>query len=109
MGSNLVELGYLISAVLFILGLKGLTRPRTAVEGNLLGALGMFVAVVVTVLARTDLGLLPIAIGIAAGAANGDARTARLTSGGKIKPPAARQRVGSEAFVQVPPLASRWF
>jgi hypothetical protein len=34
--------------------------------------------------------------GIAAGAANGDARTARLTSGGKIKPPAARQRVGSQ-------------
>jgi NAD(P) transhydrogenase subunit beta len=77
-GSNLVELGYLISAVLFILGLKGLTRPRTAVEGNLLGALGMFVAVVVTVLARTDLGLLPIAIGIAAGAAIGAVFATRI-------------------------------
>jgi H+-translocating NAD(P) transhydrogenase subunit beta len=37
---------YLIAAVLFILGLKGLTHPRTAVRGNLLSALGMFIAVV---------------------------------------------------------------
>ena len=42
------DLAYLLAAVLFIVGLKGLTHPRTAVRGNLLGALGMFVAVVVT-------------------------------------------------------------
>ncbi|MCQ3815120.1 MAG: NAD(P)(+) transhydrogenase (Re/Si-specific) subunit beta, partial [Acidimicrobiia bacterium] len=41
-------LGYLVAAVLFILGLKGLSRPRTAVRGNQLGAAGMLVAVVVT-------------------------------------------------------------
>ena len=46
--SNLVAVGYLVAAVLFILGLKGLGRPRTAVRGNQLGALGMLVAVVVT-------------------------------------------------------------
>ena len=34
----------LVAAVLFIFGLKGLTHPRTAVRGNLLGALGMLVA-----------------------------------------------------------------
>ena len=45
---RLVQLAYLLSAVLFILGLKGLTRPRTAVRGNLLGACGLLVAVVVT-------------------------------------------------------------
>ncbi len=44
----LIYLAYLIAAVLFILGLKGLTHPRSAVRGNLLGALGMFVAVVAT-------------------------------------------------------------
>jgi len=32
---------YLLSAILFILGIKGLTHPRTAVRGNMLGALGM--------------------------------------------------------------------
>lgn len=48
MDLRLVQLAYLLSAVLFILGLKGLTRPRTAVRGNLLGACGLLVAVVVT-------------------------------------------------------------
>ena len=48
MDPRLVQLAYLLSAVLFILGLKGLTRPQTAVRGNLLGACGLFVAVVVT-------------------------------------------------------------
>ncbi len=46
--SNLIQAGYLVSAILFILGLKGLGRPRTAVRGNQLGAMGMFLAVVVT-------------------------------------------------------------
>lgn len=48
MDPRLVQLAYLLSAVLFIFGLKGLTRPRTAVKGNLLGACGLLVAVVVT-------------------------------------------------------------
>jgi len=47
---TLIKLAYLVAAVLFIFGLKGLTHPRTAVRGNLLGALGMFVAVVATLL-----------------------------------------------------------
>ncbi len=46
--SNLIQAGYLVSAILFILGLKGLGRPRTAVRGNQLGALGMLLAVLVT-------------------------------------------------------------
>ncbi|MDX1382791.1 MAG: NAD(P)(+) transhydrogenase (Re/Si-specific) subunit beta [Thermoanaerobaculia bacterium] len=44
----LVKLLYLGAAVLFIFGLKGLTHPRTAARGNLLAALGMLVAIVVT-------------------------------------------------------------
>ncbi|UCF68148.1 MAG: NAD(P)(+) transhydrogenase (Re/Si-specific) subunit beta, partial [Acidobacteriota bacterium] len=44
----LTNLAYLIASVLFIFGLKGLTHPRTAVRGNMLGALGMLVAVVAT-------------------------------------------------------------
>jgi len=42
-------LGYLLAAVLFIVGLKYLGSPRTAVRGNQLGALGMLIAVIVTV------------------------------------------------------------
>ena len=42
------NLAYLLASVLFIFGLKGLTHPRTAVRGNLTGALAMLIAVVVT-------------------------------------------------------------
>ncbi|MBM54878.1 MAG: NAD synthetase [Euryarchaeota archaeon] len=45
-----VSLGYLLSAALFIFGLKKLGHPRTAPFGNQLGALGMLVAVFTTVL-----------------------------------------------------------
>jgi len=45
---SLINFAYLVASVLFIFGLKGLTHPRTAVRGNCLGALGMFIAVVAT-------------------------------------------------------------
>ena len=50
MSDTFVNLAYLIASVLFIFGLKGLTHPRTAVRGNLYGALGMLFAVIVTLL-----------------------------------------------------------
>ncbi len=48
--SGLLDVGYVISAALFIFGIKKLSSPKTAPTGNLYGALGMLVAVVVTVL-----------------------------------------------------------
>ena len=45
-----IKLFYLVAAVLFILGLKGLSHPKTAVRGNLLGAVGMLLAIVVTLM-----------------------------------------------------------
>jgi NAD(P) transhydrogenase subunit beta len=56
MSGWLLNLLYLVASVLFILGLKGLTHPRTAVRGNFLGALGMLLAVVITMLDREILG-----------------------------------------------------
>ncbi|NLX97133.1 MAG: NAD(P)(+) transhydrogenase (Re/Si-specific) subunit beta [Rhodopirellula sp.] len=47
----LILLAYLVAAILFILGLKGLTHPRSAVRGNLIGALGMLLAIVATLFA----------------------------------------------------------
>lgn len=47
---HILQLGYLVAAALFIFGIKGLGSPRTAVRGNHLGAIGMLVAVVVTVI-----------------------------------------------------------
>ena len=42
------DIGYLVSAALFILGIKRLSSPRTAPQGNILGAYGMLLAVLVT-------------------------------------------------------------
>jgi len=47
---DLINVAYLISVVLFILGLKKLGSPKTARRGNQLAALAMLVAIVVTLL-----------------------------------------------------------
>ena len=41
-----INLAYLVASVLFILGLKGLGHPKTAVRGNLMGGIGMLIAIV---------------------------------------------------------------
>ena len=53
---SLINLAYLAAAILFILALKGLTHPRTAVRGNFLGAVGMLVAILATFADRNVLG-----------------------------------------------------
>ena len=50
MSPTVVNLIYLIAGILFILGIKGLTKPSTAVRGNQLSSLGMLIAIVVTLL-----------------------------------------------------------
>lgn len=49
-GITILELSYLIASVLFILGLKMLSHPLTARRGNSLAAVGMGLAIVVTIL-----------------------------------------------------------
>jgi|TARA_B110000914_G_C15509958_1_gene470275 NAD(P) transhydrogenase subunit beta len=44
-----ISVGYLISAALFIFGLKNLGHPKTAPRGNQLGAMGMAVAIITTI------------------------------------------------------------
>ena len=48
MSSNLSAIFYLVSGVLFILALRGLSSPETSRRGNLFGILGMIIAIVVT-------------------------------------------------------------
>ena len=71
MSITLINFVYLVASVLFILGLKGLTHPRTAVRGNLMGALGMLIAVLVTLLDRQILSFEYILAGVLVGAAIG--------------------------------------
>jgi len=50
MSANLLAIFYLISGILFILALRGLSSPETSRRGNLFGILGMIIAVAVTFL-----------------------------------------------------------
>jgi H+-translocating NAD(P) transhydrogenase subunit beta len=67
----LVNLAYLVAAILFIFGLKGLTHPKSAVRGNLMGAVGMLIAIVVTLLNEQILSYGLIVTGLVVGAAIG--------------------------------------
>jgi len=50
MSANLSAIFYLVSGVLFILALRGLSSPETSRQGNLFGILGMIIAITVTFL-----------------------------------------------------------
>ena len=58
---------YLLSAVLFIVGLKGLTRVRSARRGNWLSSLAMLVAVIATLIEMGKFDLQWILIGLVIG------------------------------------------
>lgn len=62
-----INLSYLVSAIFFILGLKGMTRPKTAVRGNLYGSIGMLIAVVATLLAAEVVSFAWIIVGVLIG------------------------------------------
>jgi NAD(P) transhydrogenase subunit beta len=75
MNANLASLAYLVSGVLFILALRGLSSPETSRRGNQMGMIGMAIAVAVTLatlLASGDLDGVTVAL-IAGGVAVGGA------------------------------------
>ncbi|HEY1448894.1 MAG TPA: NAD(P)(+) transhydrogenase (Re/Si-specific) subunit beta [Caulobacteraceae bacterium] len=82
MTANLASLAYLVSGVLFILALRGLSSPATSQRGNLMGMTGMAIAVGVTLAVLLGSGALDgvtlalIAGGVAVGGTVG-AITAR--------------------------------
>ena len=45
LSANLSAIFYLISGVLFILALRGLSSPETSRQGNFFGILGMIIAI----------------------------------------------------------------
>ena len=79
---TIVNLIYLLSAILFIVGLKGLSHPKSAVRGNILGAVGMFFAVIVTLVDKQIISYDLIIIGILAGSVIGTifALTIKMTA-----------------------------
>ena len=71
MSSSIVNMVYLIAGILFILGIKGLTKPATAVRGNMLSATGMLIAVVITLLNSEVVNFTYIIAGVLFGGAVG--------------------------------------
>ena len=69
MNANLTALLYLVSAVLFILALRGLSSPETSRQGNLFGMVGMALAIVTTLAAAPPggTGWLLVVLGLAIG------------------------------------------
>ncbi len=73
---------YLLSSALFILGLKLLSSPKTARRGNLYGAIGMLIAIVVTLGDKNIIDYTYIIIGLLVGSAIGTilARKVQMTA-----------------------------
>lgn len=79
---TIIAIAYIVSAVLFIFGLKRLSSPATARSGNQLAAFGMGIALAATLLDRQILSFWTIAIGMLVGAGIGTyfARTVQMTA-----------------------------
>jgi len=79
---DFINSAYLVASILFILGIRGLSHPRTARQGNILASVGMLIAVVATLLHPDVENYGLIAVGIAIGAVIGvvSARAVKMTA-----------------------------
>ena len=73
MTENLTAICYLISAIFFILALKGLSNPESARNGNLMGIVGMVIAILTTLNNPNVDSITLIIVGIIIGGAIGSA------------------------------------
>ena len=79
---ELTAFAYLFASVLFIVGLKMLSSARTARRGNIMGALGMLLAIVITLLQKEIIDFTLVIAGLLIGSAIGLylARTVQMTA-----------------------------
>ncbi len=71
MSANIINIAYLVSAICFILAIRGLASPETARTGNLIGVLGMVIAIGATLFAPQIDTFVMVLGGIAIGGAIG--------------------------------------
>ncbi len=69
--STAIQIAYLIASILFITGIKLLSKTKDARRGNMLSAIGMLIAIVATLLTINVLSFVEIGICMAIGAAIG--------------------------------------
>ena len=65
---NIPNISYVLASVLFILGIKKLSHPKSAQSGNTLAAVGMLIAIISTLLSEGSLNFELIFIGMIVGA-----------------------------------------
>jgi len=75
---TLIPYAYLLAASLFILGLQGLSSPKTAPRGNWMAAVGMLIAVVAALVDRTVVNYAVILAGILVGSGIGAVLALRI-------------------------------
>jgi NAD(P) transhydrogenase subunit beta len=85
MNADITALCYLVAGVLFILALRGLSNPETSRRGNLLGMIGMAIAIVTTLASHPPVGFsawVLVVVGMAMGGGAGAviARRVPMTS-----------------------------
>jgi NAD(P) transhydrogenase subunit beta len=82
--ANVASFLYLVSGILFILALRGLSHPTTSRQGNLYGMIGMGIAIVTTlalaVPSAAGLGLIVVGLAIGGGVGAVTARRIAMTS-----------------------------
>jgi NAD(P) transhydrogenase subunit beta len=69
---------YLVAALLFIFGLKGLSSPRSALRGNFMAMIGMLLAVIITLMHPSVTGYTWIFAGLGLGALVGSVLALRI-------------------------------
>ena len=68
---SLESILYVTSSILFIIGIKRLSHPKTARSGNFIASLGMLIAIITTLVSSTTVNLELVAIGIIVGSVIG--------------------------------------
>ena len=68
---NLESMLYVFSSVLFIIGIKRLSHPKTARSGNFIASLGMLIAIITTLVSNSTVNLELVAVGIVIGSVIG--------------------------------------
>jgi NAD(P) transhydrogenase subunit beta len=77
-----IDVAYLVASIAFILALRGLSSPKSARAGNLIGAVGMFIALGMTLSIRgiTNFGYIAAAMAIGAAIGIPAARLVKMTA-----------------------------
>jgi NAD(P) transhydrogenase subunit beta len=78
MSQNTAAFLYLLSSVLFVLALRGLSSPTSARQGNLMGIVGMVIAIATTLFSQESLTLPVIIVGMLIGGAIGTVIALRI-------------------------------